>query len=104
MNKESSQIFHIKGVDGAEIHLLVDFSGQMLICQNNRFNNKLIPIPEKYSTLSRITHDLCTARSSLIQFRSKCLGNSKRIAPSDTSPLLVHPHVLQTSVSLSQML
>lgn len=58
MNKESSQILHIKGVDGAEIHLLVGFSGQMLICQNSRFNIKLILTPEKYSLFSRIrTHE-----------------------------------------------
>lgn len=59
MNKESSQILYIKGVDGTEIHLLVDFfSGQMLICEHNRFNIKLTPAPEKYSILSRIrTHE-----------------------------------------------
>lgn len=45
MNKEPSQIFHIKGVD---------FSGQMLICQNNSFNIKLIPAPGKHPILSRI--------------------------------------------------
>lgn len=58
MNKESSQILHIKGIDGAAIQLLVDFSGQMLTCKNNRFNIKLIAATEKYSILSRIrTHE-----------------------------------------------
>lgn len=53
MNKESTQILHIKGTAGAEIHLLVNFSGQMLVCQNNRLNIKLIANSEKRSVFSR---------------------------------------------------
>lgn len=49
MNKESTQILHIKGTAGAEIHLLVNYSGQMLVCQNNRLNIKLIANSEKHS-------------------------------------------------------
>lgn len=61
MNKESTQTLHIKGIVAAEIHLLVNFSGQMLIYQNNRLIIKLIVNSEKCSGFSRKrTHkELC---------------------------------------------
>lgn len=94
MNKESSQILHIKGVDGAEINLLVDFSGQMLVCQNNTFNIKLSPASEKCTFWNKNTWrtawDLCSARPGLIQLKSEHQRNSKRTAPSATSSLLIH--------------
>lgn len=106
MNRESSRRLHIKGVDGGEIHLLVDFSGQMLTCWNNRFNVDSQPwkIFDAFQNKNtwRTAQDLYGARSGLIQLKSKCLRNSSRTAPTDT--LLcsyTQAPTLQMSISLS---
>lgn len=85
MNKESSQILHIKGVDGAEINVLVDFSGQMLVCQNNTFNIKLSPASEKCTFWNKNTWrtawDLCSARPGLIQLKVNTKETAKEQHP-----------------------
>lgn len=51
----------------------------------------------------KTAQDLSSVSSSLIQFKSKCLGYSRR-APDNNSPLPVHPRVLQPASKVLQKL